>query len=112
MNKKVEITDFVDNSLLDTIYREREDSLYQHTEIDNKNIEEITKNLPITYEDLLVAIKNLPPHFNNTREFILEKLEGYMERQNSLTAYDNERFYKNGFCDGIQIILEALKNEK
>ncbi len=112
MNKKVEITDFVDNSLLDTIYREREDSLYQHTKIDNENIKEITKNLPITYEDLLVAIKNLPPHFNNTREFILERLEGYMERQNSLTAYDNERFYKNGFCDGIQIILEALKSDK
>ncbi len=112
MNKKVEITDFIDNSLLDTIYREREDSLYQHTEIDNKNIKEITKNLPITYEDLLVAIKNLPPHFNNTREFILERLEGYMERQNSLIAYDNEKFYKNGFCDGIKIILEALKIEK
>ena len=112
MNKKVEITDLVDNSLLDTIYREREDSLYQHAEIDNENIKETTKNLPITYEDLLVAIKNLPLHFNNTREFILERLEGYMERQNSLTAYDNERFYKNGFCDGIQIILEALKNEK
>lgn len=112
MNKKVEITDFVDNSLLDTIYREREDSLYQHTEVDNENIKEITKNLPITYEDLLVAIKNLPPHFNNTREFILERLEGYMERKNSLTAYDNEKFYKNGFCDGVQIILEALKIEK
>ena len=112
MNKKVEITDFIDNSLLDTIYREREDSLYQHTEIDNKNIKEITKNLPITYEDLLVAIKNLPPHFNSTREFILEKLEGYIERQNSLIAYYNEKFYKNGFCDGIKIILEALKNEK
>ena len=112
MNKKVEITDFIDNSLLDTIYREREDSLYQHTEIDNKNIKEITKNLPITYEELLVAIKNLPPHFNSTREFILERLEGYMERQNSLIAYDNEKFYKNGFCDGVQIILEALKIEK
>lgn len=112
MNKKVEITDFVDNSLLDTIYIEREDSLYQHTEIDNENIKEITKNLPITYEDLLVAIKNLPPHFNNTREFILERLEGYMERQNSLIAYDNEKFYKNGFCDGVQIILETLKTEK
>ena len=77
MNKKIEITDFIDNSLLDTIYREREDSLYQHTKIDNENIIEITKNLPITYEDLLVAIKNLPPHFNNTREFILERLEEY-----------------------------------
>ena len=53
MNKKIEITDFIDNSLLDTIYREREDSLYQHTKIDNENIIEITKNLPITYEDLL-----------------------------------------------------------
>lgn len=82
MNKKIEITDFIDNSLLDTIYREREDSLYQHTKIDNENIIEITKNLPITYEDLLVAIKNLPPHFNNTREFILERLEKYIERQN------------------------------
>ena len=112
MNKKVEITDFIDNSLLDAIYREREDSLYQHTEIDNENIKEITKNLPITYEDLLVAIKNLPSHFNNTKEFILERLEGYMKRQNSLIAYDNEKFYKNGFCDGIKIILEALKNEK
>ena len=112
MNKKVEITDFIDNSLLDAIYREREDSLYQHTEIDNENIKKITKNLPITYEDLLVSIKNLPPHFNNTREFILERLEGYMKRQNSLIAYDNEKFYKNGFCDGIKIILESLKNEK
>ena len=112
MNKKVEITDFIDNSLLDTIYREREDSLYQHTEIDNENINEITKNLPITYEDLLVAIRNLPPHFNNTREFILERLEGYIERQNSLIAYDNEKFYKNGFCDGIKIILETMKNER
>ena len=112
MNKKVEITDFIDNSLLDAIYREREDSLYQHTEIDNENIKKITKNLPITYEDLLVSIKNLPPHFNNTREFILERLEGYMKRQNSLIAYDNEKIYKNGFCDGIKIILEALKNEK
>ena len=112
MNKKIKITDFIDNSLLDTIYREREDSLYQHTKIDNENIIELTKNLPITYEDLLLAIKNLPPHFNNTREFILERLEGYMERQNSLIAYDNEKFYKKGFCDGVQIILEALKTEK
>ena len=60
---------------------------------------------------LLVYQIHLPPHFNNTREFILERLEGYMERQNSLIAYDNEKFYKNGFCDGVQIILEALKNE-
>ena len=47
MNKKVEITDFIDNSLLDAIYREREDSLYQHTEIDNENIKK--NNQKFTY---------------------------------------------------------------
>lgn len=112
MNKKENITDFMNNSLLDTIYREREDSLYQHTNTDTENIKEINKNNPITYEDLLVAIKNLPPHFNNTREFILERLEGYLKRQNSLTAYDNEKFYKSGFCDGVQLVLEALEKGK
>ena len=109
MNKKVNMADFMNNSLLDTIYKEREDSLYQNTNTDTENIKEINKNNPITYEDLLVAIKNLPPHFNNTREFILERLEGYLKRQNSLTAYDNEKFYKSGFCDGVQLVLEALK---
>ena len=68
--------------------------------------------MPITYEDLLATIKYLPPHFNNTREFILKRLEGYMEIQNSLTAYNNEKFYKNDLCDGVHIILETLKTEK
>jgi hypothetical protein len=112
MNKKVNMADFMNNSLLDTIYKEREDSLYQNTNTDTENIKEINKNNPITYEDLLVAIKNLPPHFNNTREFILERLEGYLKRQNSLTAYDNEKFYKSGFCDGVQLVLEALEKGK
>lgn len=112
MSKKIEITDFTNNSLIEKIYQEREDTLYQHTETDNKKIEESTKQNPITYENLLVAIKNLPPHFGNTREFILERLEGYIERQKCLTAYDNEKFYKNGFCDGVQIMLEILKADK
>ena len=38
MNKKVEITDFVDNSLLDTIYREREDSRTAQDGVSRKNI--------------------------------------------------------------------------
>lgn len=112
MNKKIEISDFVNNSIIEKIYQEREDALYQYTDIDNKKINEITKQNPITYEKLLLAIENLPPHFNNTREFILERLEGYIERQNCLNAYDNEKFYKNGFCDGVQLMLEILKEKE
>ena len=112
MNKKIEISDFANNSLIEKIYQEREDSLYQHTALDNEKIKEINKQNPISYENLLSAIENLPPHFNNTREFILERLEGYIDRQNCLVAYDNKKFYKNGFRDGVQLMLEILKTEK
>ena len=57
-----------------------------------EKIKEIYLENPTSYENLLIAIKNLPPHFNNTRENIIEKLEQYLERENSLSAYDNERF--------------------
>lgn len=107
----MKITDFVDNSMLDVIYKEREDSLYQFSKNDKEKIKEISEKNPITYDGLLVAIKNLPPHFNNTREFILDRLEKFIERQNSLSAYDNERFYKNGFCDGVQMMVEILKEK-
>ena len=48
----------------------------------------------------------------NTREFILDRLEKYRERENNLSAYDNERFYKNGFCDGVQMMLGIVNKEK
>lgn len=53
--------------------------------------------------------KKLATTFNNTRENIIEKLEQYLERENSLSAYDNERFYKKGFSDGVKMMLEVLK---
>ena len=111
MNRKIEISGFANNSLIEKIYQERKDSLYQHSVLDNEKIKEINKQKPITYDNLLTAIKNLPPHFNNTREFILERLEGYIDRQNCLVAYDKKKFYKNGFCDGVQLMLEILKTE-
>ena len=98
-------------SILDLIYQKRDDDLYQHNAQDKKYISEINKLEPVTYEELLIAIKNLPPHFGNTRENILGKLERYVERENNLVAYDNEKFYKNGFCDGVNLIYEVLRKE-
>ena len=111
MGKNIKITKFINNSMLDLIYKEREDSLYQYDAYDKEEIKKMTVENPITHEDLLVAIKNLPPHFKNTRELIIEKLERYIERQNRLIAYDNEKFYKSGFCDGVQMMMEILIKE-
>ena len=112
MNRTIEIDDFSNNSLIEKIYQERKDTLYQHTAFDNEKIKEITNQNPMTYENLLSAIENLPPHFNNTREFILEKLEGYIDRQNCLVTYDNKKFCENRLRDGVQLMLEILKTEK
>lgn len=102
----------IDKSIIDVLYEEREDKLYMKNVEDKANLEELTKNTPITYGKLINAIKNLPPHFGNTREYILETLEGYMERQNVIVSYENERFYKSGFCDGINLIIEALQKKE
>lgn len=109
MNKNIELTRLINDSILDSIFKEKEESLYHQNKYDKEKIKEIYLENPISYENLLIAIKNLPPHFNNTRENIIEKLEQYLERENSLSAYDNERFYKKGFCDGVKMMLEVLK---
>jgi hypothetical protein len=109
MNKNIELTSLINDSILDSIFKEKEESLYHQNKYDKEKIKEIYLENPISYENLLIAIKNLPPHFNNTRENIIEKLEQYLERENSLSAYDNERFYKKGFCDGVKMMLEVLK---
>ena len=109
MNKNIELTSLINDSILDSIFKEKEESLYYQNKYDKEKIKEIYLENPTSYENLLIAIKNLTPHFNNTRENIIEKLEQYLERENSLSAYDNERFYKKGFSDGVKMMLEVLK---
>ena len=35
-------------------------------------------------------------------------IEEYIKKQCRLTASDNEVFYKNGFWDGVKMMLEAF----
>lgn len=105
-----DIEKYIDDNMLDTIFREREEELYNERE-KNEDIEisKIKEQYFVDYDRLLVAIKNLPPHFHNTREGIIEVLENYTMKENLIMAHDNEKFYKTGFCDGIRIILENIK---
>ena len=61
---------------------------------DNERISQITEKYSIDYDKLIVTIKNLPPHFRNTRESIIKALEEYLMRENLIMAYENEKFYK------------------
>ena len=109
MFKIQDIEKYINDPILETIFRGREEELYNEDE--NRDIIKIKEEYPVNYDKLLITIKNLPPHFHNTREGIIEALENYSMRESSIKAYDNEKFYKVGFCDGIRIVLESIKKD-
>lgn len=92
-----DIQEYTEDTMVETIFRQREDELYNTKEKDNEEIKKITKNYPVDYERLIVMIKNLPPHFNNTRENILKAFDNYCMRENLIMALNNEKFYKARF---------------
>ena len=106
-----DIEKYIDDPLLDSIFREREEELYIECTTEDEDIIEIKQNYDIDCEKLINKIKNFPPHFKNTREEIIKSLDKYVMRENLIMAYDNDKFYKVGFCDGVRIILENLKDK-
>ena len=105
-----DIKKYLDDDILEQIFIKRELDLYNQAETTDKNISKIKEEYPIDMERLLLAVKNLPPHFHNCRELIMERLKQYEKRQSAISAYNNEKFYKVGFCDGIRTIIESLEN--
>lgn len=113
MLKIKDIEKYIDDEMINIIFREREEELYSRkVKIDDAEIRNIKEDYPVDYDKLLETINSLPPHFNNTKEGIIETLESYLTRENLIMAHDNEKFYKIGFCDGIRTILENIKNSK
>lgn len=94
MIKIEDIEEYAEDSMLDTIFKEREDEVYRKTQKDEERISEITEKYSIDYDRLINIIKALPPHFKNTRETIIKALEEYLMRENLIMAYENEKFYK------------------
>ena len=99
-----EIKKYIDDDILEAIYSKRRQKL---SKMDKKN--EVLEKYPMDYENFLIRVKNLPPHFNNTREGIIEAFEDYIVRENVINEYNKEKFYKTGFCDGIRTVLEFFK---
>lgn len=109
MVKLSNIEEHIDEDMIDSIFREREEKLSTRTKEDKKEIMKISNRYPIKYEEILSIINNLPE--NLKKEDIIKKFDDYCMKENLITAYENEKFYKIGFCDGIRTVLENLKNK-
>ena len=79
--------------------------------LENEELSNIRKQNEEDYSKLISAIKNLPPYFNNCRETIFEALDKYSISQNLLESYEYEYFYKKGFQDSQNLLVNRQKNK-
>ena len=80
-----EIKNYISDSVLDNIFENREEELYNTKDL-NKEILEIKNDKIMSYSNFEGIIKNLPPHFGNCRESILNALEEYVDREGLIQA--------------------------
>ncbi len=105
MLNKEELKSFQEESLIDSWYNNRAENLYILNDVDKKKIEEITKGED-TYQIIADEISKLAN--KDDKEKILEKIDKHCNKLVNIGGYENEKFYKVGFIDGINLIIECI----
>ena len=106
MLKKEELKSFQEESLIDSWYNNRAEDLYILNDVDKKKISEITKGED-TYQKIENEISKIAKE--NDKERILEKIDKHCNKLVNIGGYENEKFYKVGFMDEINLIIECLE---
>ena len=102
MLNKEELKSFQEESIIDYWYSNRSEDLYILNDVDKKKIAEITMG-----EDTYQKIANEISKEDN-KEIILEKVDKHCNKLINIGGYENEKFYKVGFMDGINLIIECI----
>ena len=110
MVKIRDLENILSDNLLNDIYEQRCEKISTITKEDGKNIKDLLEDKNKAYEFIDIAINNVPNAFVETRKMIKESVEGYLNVLNLIVSYENEKFYKCGFCDGISV--KSIKNDK
>lgn len=103
-----ESSDVEKEDMLSKIFEIRENEL---AEINNKDKEFLKReqiDLNETYKELLDIIENIPLN-EKEKVKLIEKIDEYIEINNYRNSYFNEKYYKEGFKDGLQLKIECNK---
>ncbi len=103
-----ELKSFQEKSVVDSWYNNRAEDLYILNDVDKKKISEITKGED-TYQKIENEISKIAKE--NDKERILEKIDKHCNKLVNIGGYENEKFYKVGFMDGINLIIECLEGK-
>lgn len=95
-----------ESNVLNDLFVSREENICAITEIDKKRIKELTKNND-TYQMLLDKLDELS-NDDIAKAKVKDSLESYIDKVNIIGSYENEKFYKIGFADGINLLMNCI----
>lgn len=98
-----------EKSIIDLLFESRMESISIKNEEDKKRIFEITRGKD-TYEEIKKKIEALSSE--SDMEEILNSIEEHCNKLSNISGYENEKFYKAGFKDGINIIIDSLGGDR
>lgn len=93
--------------ILNKLFKQRENEIYNVRKKERKIITQYYKE----YNDIFVAINNIPNGFTETRNNIQNSITKYLEKLNEFQGIENEKFYKEGFSDAINLIFDCYKKK-
>lgn len=72
------------------------------------NITEEDKNHKIDFDEICEKIlKNVP---KNNKKYVMKQLDLLDKNYIDYISYWNEKYYRNGFCDGMQLLSNIISN--
>lgn len=98
-----------EGSVLNQLFVSKEENICTFTELDKKRIKELTKDND-TYQMLLDKLEEIS-NDDISKSKVKDSLESYIDKVNVIGSYENEKFYKIGFYDAINLVFECIKRE-
>lgn len=98
-----------EQSVLNQLFVSKEENICALNEYDTKKIKELTKDND-TYQMLLDKLEDLSDD-DISKSKVKDSLESYIDKVNVIGSYENEKFYKIGFADAMNLVFECIKRE-
>ena len=108
-NNGSRLLDENEQSVLNQLFVSKEENICALTEYDKKRIRELANDND-TYQMLLDKLEELS-NDDISKSKVKDSLESYIDKVNVIGSYENEKFYKIGFADAMNLVFECIKRE-
>lgn len=98
-----------EQSVLNQLFVSKEENICALNKYDKKRIKELTRDND-TYQMLLDKLEDLSDD-DISKSKLKDSLESYIDKVNVIGSYENEKFYKIGFADAMNLVFECIKRE-